>query len=266
MNALSALFLVLLNLSRPSLAAQPPLEIAAEDDAEPWSQRDGSGYANDVVQAAFRAAGVKTRLTVLPYARCKDYVLRGKLVAGFSMSWLPDFKDKLVFSKEPLFSCHSDYFFQGGQAPKASRAAGLPTGTVVGVVIGYEYPPSVYDLRSRGVLAFEESESEELNLKKLALGRIDTALINYNETKPAELMMANAGVSGKVKRGFSSGTLGSYIGFSLLHPRGAWAKRKFDQGYAAIAANGTLAKISARWVAKAREKTASVTEKTHGPQ
>jgi ABC-type amino acid transport substrate-binding protein len=266
MRTLLTLLFVLWNLAPPSLAGSPPLEIAAEDDAEPWSQRDGTGYANDVVQAAFKAAGVQTHLTVLPYARCKDYVLRGKMVAGFSMSWLDEFKGKLVFSKEPLFNCYSDFFFRHGKEPKATRLAALPSGTTVGVVIGYEYPPLVYDLRSRGVLAFEESESEELNLKKLALGRIDTALINYNETKPAELMMANAGVLGKVKQGFRSGILGSYIGFSLAHPQGVWAKRKYEQGYARIAADGTLKRITDLWVAKARRKTAAISEKTRVAQ
>src|SRR6185369_12478061 len=48
-----------------------PLPIAVEDDAGPWSQHDGTGFANDVVRAAFKATGVEVELLVVPYARCK---------------------------------------------------------------------------------------------------------------------------------------------------------------------------------------------------
>jgi polar amino acid transport system substrate-binding protein len=203
---------------------------------------------------------------VLPYARCKDYVLRGKVAAGFSMSWLDEFKGKVLFSIEPLFICHDDFFFKNGSPLLHHRAGDLPPGTVTGVVIGYEYPPAIYALRDKGVIRFEESESEEMNLKKLALGRLDSALINYNETKPAELRLASAGVLGQVTRGARGGILKGYIGFSLQHPQGPWAKRKFDQGHQLIAANGTLAKITRLWVAKAQQKTAALSDKSHGAQ
>jgi hypothetical protein len=36
-----------------SALAAAPLRILAEDAASPWSNRDGSGYANDLVRAAF---------------------------------------------------------------------------------------------------------------------------------------------------------------------------------------------------------------------
>src|SRR6185503_3924619 len=107
----------------------------------------------------------------------------------------------------------------------------------------YEYPPSVEALKKRGILLLEESESEELNLKKLAAGRVDAALINYNQTKPADLMLKHAGVKGQVRRAFTCGTLKSYLGFSVAHARGAWAKKKFDQGYKIIASSGRLKKI-----------------------
>src|SRR5882672_804025 len=44
----------------PSVAAD--LKIMAEDAAEPFSRADGMGYANDVVKAAFHAAGVEIQL------------------------------------------------------------------------------------------------------------------------------------------------------------------------------------------------------------
>ncbi|HXE98422.1 MAG TPA: transporter substrate-binding domain-containing protein [Dongiaceae bacterium] len=239
-------------------AFSAPLQIAVEDDAGPWSQREGTGFANDVVRAAFKAAGVEVELTVVPYARCKDMVFKGKVAACFSMSWLPEFTGKVVFADKPLFSCYSDYFTGSRKPLKATQESDLPRGTVVGIVSGYEYPPSVYALKEKGIVVFEESESEVLNLKKLALGRIDAALVNYNKTKPAELLLKKAGVSDKVKRAFRSGTLGSFIGFSTKHPQGMEALKEFNRGYRIISSNGTRDKAERKWLDSALKELAGL--------
>jgi hypothetical protein len=53
------------------------LTIMVEDAAAPWSRSDGTGYANDVVVAAFKEMGVEIQLRVVPYSRCKYLVLSG---------------------------------------------------------------------------------------------------------------------------------------------------------------------------------------------
>jgi len=230
-----------------SMAFSSPLLIAVEDEAEPWSYRDGTGFANDIVRASFEAVGVETELSVVPYIRCKDMAIKGKAAACFSMSWLPEFEGKIVFSEKPLFTCYADYFFNSKKPLKATKEKDLPNGTVVGVVSGYEYPPSVYALKDKGILKFEESASEELNLKKLAMGRIDLALVNHNEQKLTALLMAKAGVSGQVRHAFRSGTLKSFIGFSIKHPQGKWMWEKFNKGYRIISSNGVRHKIEQKW-------------------
>jgi polar amino acid transport system substrate-binding protein len=242
-------------------ALSAPLIIAVEDNAAPWSQRDGTGFANDVVRAAFEAAGVEVELMVVPYARCKEMALQGKASACFSMSWLPEFAGKVTFAEKPLFNCYADYFTGSKKPLNATDEKSLPRGTVVGVVSGYEYPRSLYALKEKGIVVFEESESDELNLKKLAMGRIDTALVNYNETKPAELLLARAGVTGRVKRAFRSGTLGSYIGFSTKHPRGMEALKRFNRGHRIISANGTRRKIERKWRDLALKEVAGMAKK-----
>jgi len=253
MSKKKALLWAALLLAGLRLAAAPQslLPIAVEDDAGPWSFKDGTGYANDVVKAAFEASGVAIDLQVLPYARCKEMAADGRMPACFSMSWLPELKDTFAFSKKPLFQCYADYFFSDKSKIHAQRARDFPRGTVLGVVIGYEYPASVYALRKSGVLVFEESDSELLNLEKLAAGRVDAALINWNEVKTVDSLLAKAGAMGLVRRGPRAGILESYIGFSLRHPKGAWAKKKFDRGFAKIEANGRLKAIQAKWKAPA---------------
>jgi ABC-type amino acid transport substrate-binding protein len=241
--------LIILFLSQvictPVFAA--PLLIAVEDDAAPWSHADGTGFANDIVRAAFKASGVEVELTVVPYSRCKYMALKGRAAACFSMSWLPEFAGKIVFAEKPLFLCYAEYFFNTKKPLKAKEEKNLPKGAVVGIVSGYEYPPAVYTLKDKGILILEESESEELNLKKLSLGRIDAALVNTNETKPAELLLAKSGTVGKVKLAFRSGSLASFIGFSMKHPEGMNALKQFNKGYKIISDNGTRGEIEKKW-------------------
>src|SRR5499433_2311933 len=86
------LLVLVLFAARSSAEAQTKsLVLAVEDDASPWSRPDGSGYANDVVRAAFKAVGVAVELQVVPYARCKRMALRGEVAGCFNMSPSPEF-------------------------------------------------------------------------------------------------------------------------------------------------------------------------------
>src|SRR5688572_22083266 len=77
------------------------IDVGVEDAAAPWSQPDGTGSANDLARAAFGAEGIDVRLHVLPYARCKQHVVNGELVACISMSPAPELEKTVRFSKEP---------------------------------------------------------------------------------------------------------------------------------------------------------------------
>jgi polar amino acid transport system substrate-binding protein len=225
----------------------PSVVIAVEDDAAPWSQADGTGYANDIVLAAFKAVGISVDFRVVPYARCKRMAINGDVHGCFSMSPSKEFNDAIELSAKPLFTCAAGYFYNVNKPPRVSRQQDLPPKTVVGTVIGYEYPPQFESLINRGVIVLEPSESEDLNLRKLALGRVDFAVLTHNETKTASWLIRRAGLTGKVKVGFSAGALKSYIGFSKKSPGGHWALREFNRGHRAIITNGTLRQIRTKW-------------------
>jgi ABC-type amino acid transport substrate-binding protein len=254
-TAIFAISGVLLLLAHPAVTTSKTetLVIAVEDDAAPWSQADGSGYANDVVTAAFKAAGVDVELRVMPYARCKRMAVNGEVAACLSMSPSADFAGLVQLSTKPLFTCHAGYFYSVNKPLRVSRQEDLPRNTIVGTVIGYEYPAAFERLAERGVIVREESPSEDVNLRKLALGRVDLALLTYNQMKSPEWLMNRAGVNGKVKKtNFRAGTLKSYIGFSRKHQQGMWALERFNKGYGAISANGTLRRLTMQWTQKLR--------------
>lgn len=240
-----ALIVVLLASASAIAAPAAPLQILVEDAASPWSNRDGSGYANDLVRAAFDAAGVATRLAVVPYARCKALVMRGGAVACFSMSASPELGQLVRFADKPLFSVTPRFYYNLRQPLAAKSLAGLAPGTRIGIVHGYEYPPFVDQLARRGII-LDHGRSDVANLKKLAAGRLDAALVMTDEMRSEELIERQAGVR-NIGFAFAGAPMGSFIGFSTVHPDGEAQRRLFNQGFQAISENGTRRALQAGW-------------------
>jgi len=224
--------------------------ILAEDEAGLWGQADGTGCGNDIVKAAFAASGVSVRLEITPYNRAKILVLKGKALACFGMSWSEELAGKVRFASVPIYSTTSLIFVRGSEAARYRSVDSLPAGTRVGTVLGYEYPVDFVRLVKAGILVPEDSPSEEQNLKKLALGRIDLAILNLNSLKRAENMMREAGVTGQVREAFALGGQGTFVGFAIGNPETPAAIKAFDEGMAKITSNGTLARIMATWMAR----------------
>jgi len=232
-----------------SIPQRETIDIGVEDAAAPWSQADGTGYANDLVRAAFDAVDVEVRLRVLPYARCKQHVLNGELVACVSMSPAPELRSAVRFSAEPLFvfTCQ---FFENPRSPLAKRIEDFSRGMIVGIVMGYEYPADVMArLKRRGVV-LESAPTEETNLRKLAAGRIDAAVVNMDVVKSSDWVAERAGVRGRVRPVFDVGRMPGYVGFSTVHPRGNAIADRFDRGYARVIASGERERIQRRWIAR----------------
>lgn len=228
----------------------PVLDIAVEDEADPWSRRDGSGFANDLVRAAFAAAGVDVTLHVMPYARCKQMAIDGVMPACVSMSANLEKPDPVTFPATPLFVFESDYFESPNRPLNARQASELRRGTTVGVVLGYEYPESINRLSREGVIVLDYSASETINLRKVVAGRLDAAMVNHDFLKTVAYALQTAGVAGKVRSAFSAGSLPAFIGFSRKHPQSSLAYARYLKGSEIIAANGTAARIRNRWVSR----------------
>src|SRR5689334_6623493 len=143
MRIIVALFLAL--IGGAEVSAQIPrdtIDVGVEDAAAPWSQADGTGFANDVARAAFAASGIVMRARILPYARCKALVISGQLAGCVSMSPAPELRNLVRFSARPMFVFACD-FFENPKFPIGHTIDALPLRSVVGTVLGYEYPPEI---------------------------------------------------------------------------------------------------------------------------
>lgn len=248
-RAMGAAFGVLLAaLPLPCMAAD--LTIMAEDAAEPFSRADGTGYANDLVKAAFHAAGVEIAFDVVPYARCKKDAEDGKVAACFSMSWYRGVEQTVAFSSLPVLHVYADIFLNRKSPAPIARLDDIGRGAVVGIVNAYEYPGEILELRRKGVV-LQRAPNDLANLKMLARGRLDAAIIMTNDLMPRAQKARDAGVEAEVRYAFRGGFENGYVGFSRKHPQGETARRQFDAGYKTILADGTAETIRRRWAQKA---------------
>jgi ABC-type amino acid transport substrate-binding protein len=240
-----AICVALLAATGAAAAPGKRVQILVEDAASPWSNRGGKGYANDMVRAAFAAAGVDVELVVVPYARCKAVVMQGGAVGCFSMSAGPELGKLVRFADKPLFSVTPKFYYNVDRKITARSVAELSRGMRVGIVHGYEYPPFVAQLAQSGVV-LETARSDVINLRKLAAGRIDVALVMTDEMRSEELIERQAGVTG-IAFAFQSTPMESFIGFSTIHPDGDAQRRHFNSGYRSITENGTRHGIQTSW-------------------
>lgn len=232
-----------------SLAAAAPAEtftLGAENAAGPWGQADGAGCGNDLVRAAFKAAGADLSLRILPYARAKAMALSGELDGCFGMSWEPELEGRIVLAASPLYRVSAVILEAKATPLRPASIEGFRGGMVLGTVIDYEYPAALLSLKARGV-GLEETASEVQNLQKLALGRLDAAVVMADDLKSVDVVLRLAGVGEAVRESFVIGGQGTYVGFSLSSPRGKAAKAAFDRGMALIRQDGSYARIIAEW-------------------
>lgn len=154
---------------------------------------------------------------------------------------------KIKFPKVPLYTVTPIYFQNKTHPLNAKSEAELSVGLKIGVVNGYEYPPSASQLPKRGII-FVQGKSEQINLKQLAHGSLNAALVMANEIQTPQYWAENAGVASQVETTFFSSKQDVFIGFSLHHPKGLWALKKFEEGYKAISDNEKIKQIKVKWL------------------
>ncbi len=238
----SGALLFLFAILAPIDARAADLTIMAEDAAEPFSRADGTGYANDVVRAAFRAADVDVHFDVVPYARCKKNVEDGGIPACFSMSWHEGIENVVVFSALPVIQVYADFFLKRNHVTPMTRLEDLPTNSVVGIVNEYEYPADILALKAKGIV-LQPARTDIVNLQLLARNRLDAVVVMTNDLEPTMQKAFVAGVSFDVTYGFRGGLEKGYVGFSRKNPQGPWAREKYDTGYKKILADGSIDNI-----------------------
>jgi ABC-type amino acid transport substrate-binding protein len=102
-------------------------------------------------------------------------------------------------------------------------------------------------VKARGAV-FEENTSEQGNLKKLALGRLDAVMVMSNPLTGVDHWAREAGVADRVRLAFKSASSEEgFFGASVKHPDGLRVLAQYNAGIKAITANGLIHQIKDRW-------------------
>jgi len=229
--------IILFLLGGTAVSSAETITLGAENDWVPYANQDGTGMSNEMVRAAFKAVGIEVIFQVGPYNRLLKSVRDGGILGAFNVPKEHANEDLYLFGKTPLFTALSAYYHNRDQPLKATRKEDLVNGEKVGIVFDYGYG----DFFSRNDrIAKIEVRSDLLNLKKLAMGRIDATIL-YDKT--AKKLIEENGLTDKIEKAFDSEKADIYVAFSKTFPKARYYADKLDEGLAIIKANGEYQKI-----------------------
>lgn len=231
------------------------ITIAAEDSFAPWSLPDGRGAANEIVREAFRRQGIAVDLAVVPYARCRRAVITGDMVGCLSMGANADTRRDVLLPAVSLAQIRAALVTAGGGrsavAVEGCDPAGWPGRPRIGVVNGYEYPAEWDQLAATGRAELVTVQSDSAGLRMLGAGRLDGMVLLFDQLRTPDGLMQAAGQTFSLLQACPLGGLVTYLGFSARHPQAPALLRQFEDGYAALQADGTLDAILTRWRSRA---------------
>ena len=230
-------FIILFLFSSVPVSFAETIILGAENDWAPYSNHDGTGMANEIVLAAYKAVGIDVKFQVCPYNRLLKMVRNGEILGAFNVPRERSNEKKYIFGRTPLFTALSAYYYNVEKPLSATQKEELINGEKVGVVFDYGYG-EFFSNNNR--VTKIKVRSDLLNLRKLAKCRIDTTIL-YDKT--AQKLIKENGLTGKILKTFDSETAEIYVAFSKVFPKGQYYAEKFDEGLAIIKANGIYKRV-----------------------
>jgi polar amino acid transport system substrate-binding protein len=213
------------------------ITLGAENDWVPYASRDGTGMSNDIVRAAYHAVGIDVSFQVGPYNRLLMSVREGTLLGAFNVPKEQSNEGLYIFGKTPLFTALSAYYQNRDRPLKAHRKEELIHGETVGVVFDYGYGDFFSNNDRITKIAVR---SDLLNLRKLAMGRIDATIL-YDKT--ARKLIEENRLGHTIEKAFDSEGAEIYVAFSKAFPKARYYADLLDQGLAIIKEKGDYQKI-----------------------
>ncbi len=197
--AISSL-MVLLSLSLSfSLNAQAAFRIGCNDmPPYSFSLDDGTitGLATELVEGVFKAMGIGDyEIKVFPWARSLRMLTAGTLHAVYTMQKNKDREILFYYPQEPLTYSKWVFFIQKDNIGKLKfDSLDDLKGKQIGLVRDYKYTSALWEFVKKEN-NYQIVSAEELNFKKLAAGRVDYVISEYNIGK---YLAEKMGISDKV--------------------------------------------------------------------
>lgn len=239
----------LLVFSTPALAIAPdallatennhaPVRIAAEDNWPPFSDEKGKGLSSQLVSAAFARRGYRIETVVVPYARALHYTAKGKTEACWNVTRQANTERDYLLHQQPLFQAASSFYFH--KLAKGYRSvAEIPDGTVVGVILGYEYG-DLFEQHKRRFQLVEVSTHPQL-ISLLQHDKVELAIffddvLAYYLAQPALRQV-------HLQKGKLNHVSDIYVAFSRVSARSQQLADELDKGLTELQRNGDYQRI-----------------------
>ena len=238
------LFLLLLALFA-SCAHAETIEIGAEDDWYPYSgvkNGQASGFAEDLIQEAFKAEGVEVKFNSLPYARCMGETKVGNLLGCFDVARNSLLEPNFIWPAQAMYMAHINIYALASATESGLSTADLE-GREVAVTNNYEYGES-FDT-DRKILR-SVSNQDIQGFRKLLVGRVKY-MVAYDKVANYLFAQYKDQFTGKFKVVGQTGEPGLYLAFSKKYPDAQRFVDKFNAGSALIRKNGQYKLIEDKW-------------------
>ena len=175
--------LLLSFFSVPCLFANT-LKLAGVENVSPLIYEENGqvkGFDYDIWMELSKRLGVKADIQVLPFKRLYAYLQTGELDGTLQIYYNAEREGEIIYSKTPMHWSAHHIFVRKEDLPKFS-AGGIPVmyGKTVGKNAGFFVTKEFEEAVKEGKINVDEQVSSELNLKKLAAGRIDCYVGNLH--------------------------------------------------------------------------------------
>ncbi|WP_374351433.1 substrate-binding periplasmic protein [Chitinimonas sp.] len=247
------------NLLRLVLLALPMLVKADEpirqkltcynDVLEPYFIRDGDrfiGLNADVMVEAAKRIGIALELREMPWKRLEEEIKRGSaslVECAFAFSRMPAREAYMEYTNVVMQKAQYVLFIRN---ESSYRSLDDLNGKVIGIHRGFRLPDAVKDGAAAGRFTLEEVATDRTNFLKLAAGRIDAVMINYDVGMYLLGQMNQRGV-----RALQPPL--AYLDNYLVFTRGKGLSNlipMFDKAIADIQQDGTYARLRKRYISE----------------
>lgn len=215
------------------------VRIAAENSWPPFSGRRGLGLSQKIASEAFAVTGYRLDLIVVPYARALRLVDQGEVDGCWNVTRQANTEERFHFGTEPLLQADVSFIYRANNVYDFTTIADIPTGTKIGVIIGYEYGDEFELHKDRFQITSVPSQKSLLYM--LSAGRFDMVLM-FDEVfafKLAELKLKPAGYV----KGNNFYRSDIFIAFNASSPRSHILSQALDKGLQYLHKTGRYAEI-----------------------
>jgi polar amino acid transport system substrate-binding protein len=240
-----AIWIVLCISPNASFAEQRLTITLTLQDYPPFTFGDdqNAGLLTEIVRESFKLTHVDVEFVTVPNNRAITGLLRGLYDGSYGWAHSPERDSKLLYSTAPIYSLRIVFFQKNGNEITWKSLEDL-TKYRIGVTLGNYYSNEFDALVKSGKFFADPVNDDVVNLKKLALGRIDLFPIDQDVGQYlAKRYLTKADQQKIMMQHKAIVVIPVYLVVrrDLSHAREICDR--FDQGYQQLASSGRLQKM-----------------------